>query len=152
MKIFYFTSVFILIYCSGFSQAVFQNITYGEKQELGLMLKLPNKVEVVENTILQKLEETGYKPETKGALFWKSALYLILSKGYDNFVSLESDSASYRAARRFLNGFIKETAAYKLAIVIEEEQERIDDSEKKLKIMKEDENELQRKMDDIKKI
>lgn len=69
MKIFYFTSVFILIYCSGFSQAVFQNITYGEKQEPGLMLKLPNKVEVVENTILQKLEETGYKPETKGALF-----------------------------------------------------------------------------------
>lgn len=83
--------------------------------------------------------------------FWKSALYLIVSKGYDNFVSPQSDSASYRAARRFLNGFIKETAAYKLAIVIEEEQERIDDSEKKLKTMKEEENELQRKMDDLKK-
>jgi len=36
------------------------------------MLQLPNKIEVVENTILQKLEETGYMPETKGALFWKS--------------------------------------------------------------------------------
>jgi len=185
----YITSLFIFINCSVFAQAVFQNITYGEKQEPGLMLQLPNKVEVVENTILQKLEETGYKPETKGALFWKSnkingfyvfkqvtllelknqtldlyfkvesqkddkkksTLYLLVSKGYDNFVSPESDSTIYRAARRFLNGFIKETAAYKLVIVIEEQKERIDDSEKKLKNLKEDENDIQKKFDDIKK-
>jgi len=70
MKEFYFTSVVILIYCSGFSQSAFQNITNGEKQEPGLTLVLPNKIEVVENAFLQKLEETSYKPEMKGALFW----------------------------------------------------------------------------------
>jgi hypothetical protein len=185
----YITSMFIFINCSVFAQAVFQNITYGEKQEPGLMLQLPNKVEVVENTILQKLEETGYKPETKGALFWKSnkindfyvfkkvtlrelknqtldlyfkvdsqkddkkksTLYLLASKGYDNFVDPESDSTIYRAARRFLNGFIKETEAYKLGIAIEEQKERIDDSERKLKNLKDDDNDMQKKINDIKK-
>lgn len=72
MKKNYFTSLFILIYCTVSAQSAFQNITYGEKQEPGLTLLLPNEIEVVENAILQKLEETDNKPETKGALFWKS--------------------------------------------------------------------------------
>ncbi|MEO5569303.1 MAG: hypothetical protein ABIS37_00105 [Bacteroidia bacterium] len=185
----YFTSIFLLLYCSVSAQAVFQNIIFDEKQEPGLMLQLPNKPEVVQNTILQRLEEIGYNPETKGALFWKSnkingfyvfkqvtlpalknqtldfyfnveqqkenkkksTLYMLVSKGYNNFVSPEADSAVYRAARRFLNGFIKETAAYKLSITIEEQKENIDDSEKKLKNLKEDADDMQKKVDDLKK-
>ncbi|MEO5572235.1 MAG: hypothetical protein ABIT08_14700, partial [Bacteroidia bacterium] len=72
MKKIYLVSLFVLIYCTVSAQAVFQNIIYNEKTEPGLMLQLPNKPESVQNTILQKLEATGYKPETKGALFWKS--------------------------------------------------------------------------------
>jgi len=185
----YFTSLLIFIYCSVSAQAVFQNIIYNEKPEPGLVLQIPYKPESVQKTILQKLEETGYKPETKGALFWKSnkingfyvfkqvtlpelknqtldlyfnvekqkdyknisTLYMLVSKGYDNFVSPETDTATYRAARRFLNGFIKETAAYRLTIAIEEQQEKIDDSEKKMKILKEYENDMQKKDDDLKK-
>jgi len=189
MKSLYLTSLFILIYCSASAQAVYQNINYGEKQEPGFMLLLPNEPDVVQNTILKKLEETGYKPETTGALFWKSdkvngyyvfkqvtlfelknqtldlyfnverqkdnknrsTLYMLVSKGYDNFVSQESDSVIYSAAQRFLNGFIEETAAYKLGIAIAEQKEKMNNSEKELKNLKGDASDMQKKMDDLKK-
>ncbi len=188
MKKIYFTSLFILFYCTVSAQAVYQMIIYDEKPEPGLVLQLPNKPEMVQNTILQKLKEIGYEPETKGALFWKSnkvngfyvfkqvklrelnnqtvdlyfnvesqkddkrksTLYMLVSKGYDNFVSPESDSAVYRAARRFLNGFVKETAAYKLSIAIEEQTENLNDSEKKMKDLKEDSEDMQKEIERLK--
>ncbi len=189
MKKIYLVLLFVLIYFTGNSQAIFQSINYGEKMEPGLMLQLDDKTKVVQNTILEKLEETGYKPETKGALFWKSntindfyifkqvtlpqlknqtldlyfkvekqkddkrksTIYMLVSKGYNNFVSPESDTAIYRAARKFLNSFIKETEAFKLSIAIEEQQEKLDDSKKKMKDLKKDGDDMQKKMDDLKK-
>ena len=53
------------------SQAVFTTITIKKKLQPGLVLQLPNNTDVAEGTILQKLKETGYSPETKGKLFWK---------------------------------------------------------------------------------
>src|ERR1044071_677172 len=112
------------------SQTTFSTITINKKIQPGLVLQLPNNTDVAEGTILQKLKETGYTPETKGTLFWKknkidgfyvfngitlpalnnqkldmyfkveqksrtdkdkSTIYLLVSKGYDNFISPEVD-------------------------------------------------------------
>ncbi len=188
MKFLYLLFLLSLVYCNISAQAVYQMVIYNERPEPGLMLLLPNKPDVVQNTILQKLEEIGYEPETKGSLFWKSdkingfyifkqvklrdinnqtvdlyfkvenqtnnrrksTLYMLISKGYDNFVSPQSDTAVYRAARRFLNGFVNETAAYKLNILIEEQKENLDDSQKKMKDLKEDSEKMQKNIEELK--
>lgn len=187
MKNIFLSSLIILTYCTVSGQAVFQNINYNEKLEPGLVLELPNKPEIVQKTVLEKLMVTGYKPETTGALFWKSdkvngfyvfkqvtlpelknqtldlylnveklenyknktKLYMLVSKGYDNFISPDSDTEIYRAARSFLNSFIEETAAFKLRISIEELKESIADSEKSMRSLTEHENEMVKKMDNL---
>src|SRR5690242_16165944 len=48
------------------------SITYKEKLQPALTIQLPNTTEIAQGTILQKLKETGYDPQTKGMLFWKT--------------------------------------------------------------------------------
>ena len=168
------------------SQSTFTAITIDKKIQPGLVLQLPNNTDVAENTILQKLKETGYTPETKGELFWKtnkldgfyvfngielaalnnqkldmyfkvepksktqkdqSTIYLLVSKGYDNFISPEADSATFAAATDFLNGFVGTTASYRLNLDIEEQGKVVKNAEKKLTNLQEDDKDLVRKID-----
>lgn len=46
-------------------------IKYDKDMQPGLKLELPYTTKVSEATILKKLEDIGYKPETTGELFWK---------------------------------------------------------------------------------
>jgi hypothetical protein len=170
------------------SQSTFTAITIDKKVQPGLVLQLPNNTDVAENTILQKLKETGYTPETKGELFWKtnkldgfyvfngislaalnnqkldmyfkvepksktqkdqSTIYLLVSKGYDNFISPEADSATFAAATDFLNGFVGTTASYRLNLDIEEQGKVVKNAEKKLTHLQEDDKDLVRKIDEL---
>jgi len=170
------------------SQAAYSTITINQKAEPGLILQLPNNTEMAEGTILQKLKETGYSPETKGALFWKknkqdgfyvfngiqlpelsnqkvdmyfkvdrkskkqkneSTIYMLVSKGYDNFISPEADSATYAAATKFLNGFLSGTASYSLNLDIGEQEKTVKNAEKKLANLKDDEKDIIKKIEDL---
>jgi hypothetical protein len=151
-------------------------------------LHLPNNTDVAEGTILQKLKETGYSPETKGRLFWKknkldgfyvfngitlpalnnqkldmyfkveresssqkelSIIYLVVSKGYDNFISPEVDSATFLAATDFLNGFVANTASYRLNLDIEEQAKVLKSAENKLTNLQDDEKSLIKKIEGL---
>ena len=46
-------------------------IQYKNNMQPALVLELPNTTNDVEGTILEKLKQIGYNPETKGHLFWK---------------------------------------------------------------------------------
>ncbi|HEY6437458.1 MAG TPA: hypothetical protein VIY47_12780 [Ignavibacteriaceae bacterium] len=181
MIAFFFTGVM-----TASPQSTFTTITIDKKIQPGLVLHLPNNTDVAENTILQKLKETGYTPETKGELFWKtnkldgfyvfngialaaldnqkldmyfkvetksktqkdqSTIYLLVSKGYDNFISPEADSATFAAATDFLNGFVGTTASYRLNLDIEEQGKVVKNAEKKLTNLQEDDKDLVRKID-----
>lgn len=170
------------------SQATFTTITINKQIQPGLVLHLPNNTEVAEGTILQKLSETGYAPETKGRLFWKknkldgfyvfngvtlpalnnqkldmyfkveresvshidqSIIYLLVSKGYDNFISPESDSVTFLAATDFLNGFVATTASYRLNLDIEEQEKILKNAEKKLTNLRDDENSINKRIEDL---
>lgn len=170
------------------SQAVFTTITIKKKLQPGLVLQLPNNTDVAEGTILQKLKETGYSPETKGKLFWKknkldgfyvfegialpalnnlkldmyfkiepknktekdqSTIYMLVSKGYDNFISPEADSAIFVAATDFLNGFVASTASYRLKPDIEEQEKVVKSAEKKLTDLLDDEKSLSKKIEEL---
>lgn len=53
------------------AQSSFTTIQYNDKMQPALVLELPNTTEDAEGTILEKLKQTGYNPETQGRLFWK---------------------------------------------------------------------------------
>ena len=170
------------------SQAIFTTITIDKKIQPGLMLDLPNNTDVAEGTILQKLKETGYTPETKGTLFWKknkldgfyvfsgielpalnnqkldmyfkvvpksktlkdqSTIYLLVSKGYDNFISPEVDTATFVAATAFLNSFVSGTASYRLNLDIEEQAKVVQNAEKKLAALQDDDKAIVKKIEGL---
>jgi hypothetical protein len=186
------SSLLIVFFFAGsmaaLSQSVFTTITINKKIQPGLMLNLPNNTDVAEGTILQKLKETGYTPETKGALFWKknkldgfyvfngitlpalnnqkldmyfkveskskqqkdqSIIYLLVSKGYDNFISPEADTATFIAATAFLNGFVAGTDSYRLNLDIEEQEKVVKKAEKKLADLQDDDKTIVKKIENL---
>ena len=53
------------------AQSSFTTIQYNQKVTPALVLELPNSANDAEGTILKKLKQIGYNPETQGHLFWK---------------------------------------------------------------------------------
>ncbi|MEP7110220.1 MAG: hypothetical protein ABI760_19650 [Ferruginibacter sp.] len=172
---------------SASAQASFTTISIDKKLQPGLVLDLPNNTDIAEGTILEKLKETGYSPETKGSLFWKknkldgfyvfngivlpalnnqkldmyfkverkskkqkdqSIIYLLVSKGYDNFISPDVDSVTFMAATNFLNGFVATTASFSLNLDIEEQEKVVKNAEKKLSNLQDDEKDLVKKIEE----
>lgn len=170
------------------AQSTFTTITYKEKLQPALTIQLPNTTEVAQGTILQKLKETGYDPQTKGMLFWKSnkvndfyvfnnvqlpelnnqkldmyfkvakatsgdkaqsTVYLMVSKGYDNFVSPETDTATFYAAQKFLDGFVGSTNTFKHNSDVETQQANVTNAEKKLSDLQKKEKDLSSKIAEL---
>lgn len=63
--------VCVILMIASFSQSTPTSVTYNKATRPALTLALPYSQEIAEGTIVQKLKEIGYNPETKGALFWK---------------------------------------------------------------------------------
>ncbi len=169
------------------AQSVNTSVKFNKTDKPALMLYLPYNQEVAEGTILAKLKETGFEPESKGSLFWKqnkvdgfyafrgvvlrsdsatnaltdlyfkvdrrgskkdnqSVIYLLTSKGADNFVTDASDPAVYNAAQKFLNGFTSETATYKHTLDIKTQEETVKKAEKKYSDLVGDEKDMNNKI------
>lgn len=79
----------------------------------------------------------------------KSTLYMLISKGYDNFVSDETDHNVIEGAKNFLNGLTDMTAAYDLELQIKDQQETLQKAERKLQSLKNDADDLQKKKQKI---
>jgi hypothetical protein len=175
----------LAFYLKTTAQSVSTAIEYDKANKQGLMLYLPYSQDVAEGTILTKLKEIGFEPESKGSLFWKnnkvngfyvfkgvvlkgdnpevvdlyfkvdrrgskkdnqSVMYMLTSKGNENFVTDMSDAATYSAAQKFLNGFVTETASYKHTLDIQSQEETVKKAEKKLQDLQEDERDMNKKI------
>lgn len=188
------TRLFVLMafLCAGtlsaVAQATYSTITINKKMQPGLILELPNTTDVAEGTLLQKLKETGYSPETSGAMFWKknkqdgfyvfngvtlpalnnqkldlyfkiepkgrkakdqSTMFMLVSKGYDNFVSQELDSVTFLAATQFLNSFIGSNLSFGLQQEIEAQEKVVANAERKLSNIEGDEKALRKKIEQL---
>lgn len=167
------------------AQSVSTAIKYNKENKQGLMLYLPYSQEVAEGTILSKLKEIGFEPQSTGSLFWKqnkvngfyaykgvtlkgepsqivdlyfkvdrrgskkdnqSVMYLLTSKGAENFVTESSDAQAYSASQNFLNGFVGQTATYKHTLDVSAQEETVKKAEKKLVDLMEDERDMNKKI------
>jgi hypothetical protein len=62
----------------------------------------------------------------------ESTIYMLTATAGEQFVSESSNENTYNAAKNFLNTFVDEAAAYKLGLDIKEQEEEVQDAEKKL--------------------
>ena len=170
------------------AQSTHTTVTYNNTMQPALALELQNNTEMTEGTILQKLKQTGYDPNTKGHLFWKkdkkegfyvfdgvslpdlnnqkldmyfkvvpkseedkssSVIYLMVSKGYDNFISPESDTSLWNSAQNFLNSFVDRTTAFALETDIKGQEKTVKESETRLVKYQDDEKGLNTKMEKL---
>jgi hypothetical protein len=53
------------------AQSSATTVSFEKEMKPALVLDLPNTVDETEGTLLTKLKESGYNPQTKGSLFWK---------------------------------------------------------------------------------
>jgi hypothetical protein len=53
------------------AQSISTGVSFNKSTQPAIMLLLPYSESIAEGTILQKLRENGYDPETKGKAFWK---------------------------------------------------------------------------------
>lgn len=187
MKTTFSLLLFVLCFAAG-AQSVTTSVKFDKVDKPALMLYLPYSQEVAEGTILTKLKEIGFEPETKGSLFWKqnkvngfyaykgvmlkgdkselvdlyfkvdrrgskkdnqSVMYMMTSKGGDNFISDMTDATTFSASQKFLNGFVTETASYKHTLDIKAQEETVKKAEKKLVDLMDDEKDMQKKIEKL---
>ena len=61
----------------------------------------------------------------------RSSITLLVSKGYDNFVSQESDTATFLASKNFLNTFVQNTTIYDIDQKMSEQTQNLVAAQKK---------------------
>jgi hypothetical protein len=117
--------------------------------------------EIIENVLLSDLKDKGFKKsdEKKGLYKYEgilftdlsadkidfyfkveqadkkdpnsSTVYLLVSKGYDNFVSRSNASDIFKATTKYLEGLMAKFEARKLELDIENQEKLLKDAEKK---------------------
>jgi len=95
------------------------------------------------------LVDLYFKVDQKSRKVDQTNVHLLVSKGEKNFIGRE-DTAVYNSAKRFLDGFVTETASYKLQLDIKAQDETVRDSEKKLEKLKENEKDMEKKIEQLK--
>jgi spore coat protein CotF len=79
----------------------------------------------------------------------RSAITLLVSKGYENFVSADSDSATFSASENFLNGFVQNTNVYNINQKLDEQKQSIASSEKKWTELRDRQADAKRKIAEL---
>ncbi|NTS39366.1 hypothetical protein HRG84_00485 [Flavisolibacter sp. BT320] len=180
-----FPVLLLFVFATASAQSVSTSIKFDKANKQGLMLYLPYSQEVAEGTILTKLKEIGFEPQSSGSLFWKqnkvngfyafkgvalqgespqlvdlyfkvdrrgskkdnqSVMYLLTSKGGENFITDMTDATTFAAAQKFLNGFTSETATYKHTLDVKAQEETVKKAEKKLADLQKDERDMSEKI------
>lgn len=91
-----------------------------------------------------KVDQKGRKSKEE------SIIYMLIGRGEDYFIS-SSDDNVYNAAKNFMNGFVDESAAFKLDLDIKNQEETIKDAEKKLEKLKDNEKDMNKKIEQLQK-
>ena len=75
-----------------------------------------------------------------------TTLYMLVSKGNENFASPQIDTTLWNSSQVFLNSFVEKTTAYNLEENIKAQENAVNDSQKKLGTLQSDEKDLAEKI------
>ena len=79
----------------------------------------------------------------------QSYVYMMVSKGEEQFISSETDTAIYSASTNFLNRFSEYGASYKLDVDIQNQGETVEAAQKKYTRLRDDEADYVKKIADL---
>ena len=79
----------------------------------------------------------------------QSTIAMLVSRGDENFISLDTDENAFLAAKHFLNGFVSESAVYKQNLDVDAQETAVKNAEKKFTKLQEDEKDLMKKIDQL---
>lgn len=167
-------------YLSATAQSEVTKITYQKVERLAVENEIPFPEKTIMKAVDEKMEQMGYKgKDSKGFTIYKSVklselgsgeydlyfmaerksrrnrdnstLTLMISKGFDNFVTLKTDAAVIENAKKYLEKIIGMIAAYDLEQQIIDQQEAVDKSDKKYNNLVDDGQSLEKKRKSIEK-
>lgn len=79
----------------------------------------------------------------------QSYIYMMVSKGDEQFISSETEPLIFSSSNRFLNSFIEYSASYKMDVDIQNQEEAIHTAQKKYTRLRDDENDFEKKINDL---
>ena len=79
----------------------------------------------------------------------QSYIYMMVSKGDEQFISSETDTAIYSSSTNFLNRFAEYGASYKLDVDIQNQDEAVQAAQKKYTRLRDDEADYTKKIADL---
>lgn len=79
----------------------------------------------------------------------QSVIYMLISKGGESFINSGSNETLYNAGKKFLNGFVEQSAAYKLDLDIKGQEDAVNAAQKKMDKLKEDEKSMNKKIEQL---
>ncbi|HUQ66574.1 MAG TPA: hypothetical protein VM101_10480 [Flavitalea sp.] len=97
----------------------------------------------------QKLDLYFRVDPVEGDSSFRSSISLMVSKGYENFVSPETDSLTFNASQNFLNTFTSKTEAYQLNKQLDEQKKTIATAEKKWKDLRDKQEDARKKIEQL---
>lgn len=156
-------------------------VAYNKTQQPAVICEFPYPPGMVEDAIKNKMEKLGYSGKEakgfrgfKGAkiaeisneamldLYFKvekksrkekdaSVVYLLLSKGYENFMTDAADGPTMNNAKMFMNNLRATVEAYGLELEIAAQEEAVKKAEKKFTGLVDDGQDLEKKKRNIEK-
>ena len=147
-------------YLSATAQSELTKVTYLKVERLAVENEIPFPEKTIMKAIDVKMEQMGYKgKDSKGFTIYKSVrlpeigggeydlyfmaerksrrnrdnstLTLMISKGFDDFVTLKTDAEIIENAKKYLENILELIAAYDLELRITDQQDAVDKAEKK---------------------
>ncbi len=122
-----------------------------EKEGLGKMKSASGYMRysgVVWNAVSNEKIDAYFKVDGKKG---KSNITVLVSKGYDNFITSATDARSVENIKAFLNGFNDHLAAYQRALDLKAQEEAVKKAEKEQKEIAERNKELQEQKEKLEK-
>src|SRR5688572_2369591 len=90
-----------------------------------------------------KVERLGKKSKDE------SLIYLLVSKGNEDFISSTTDEETYYAAKRFLNGFVESSAVFKSDKDITDQEDILKDDDKQISKLESNGKDIEKKIKEL---
>ena len=163
------------------AQAYNTSIDFMNASRAAVAIELPYPPDMVEKALKERLENAGLKKDgsKKGVINYKevvlnditsekmdvytkverksrsekdkSIVYLLASKGYDNFITPAQDSIAVAKMASYLNGMMDVAYNYNVGVQVTKQEDVAKDAEKKLNKLMDNQKDLEKKKERIEK-
>lgn len=178
LKTLLFTIILLWSVANVNAQANISSTKIDDQNRNAAMVQIDQTVEVTTNALEERMKRAGLSGKThngftvykgvtlseinvpkidiytkveKGPSANTSIVYMAVSKGYDNFISPESDSNTMEQVKNFLNSLVKDANMYSADLLISTHSQELKKDEQDYEELLNDKSNLEKKKADLEK-